>query len=217
MTRLVLSGVGVGAAVLAFAGWQIARVSPSEKVFEGQAKPPQAGPLCPWRQPETDLKELFPSATRYEPETRILSGLRTELAQRLGRVPTGDENALHLYRVYGENSELGTVLTRRVKGEYGAIELVLATDPDGRVCGLHLQRLREPESITKALENPAWQHSFLGKSAESTWQTGEENLEVPVEAQHSAQAVAEGVRSLVILLAAADHAGAGGLVAGHHH
>jgi hypothetical protein len=218
MTRLVFWGAGVGAALLVFAGWQAARVSPSEKLFEGKAKPPEAGPLCPWRQPETDLKELFPNATRYETETRVLSGLRTELAQSLGRTPTGDENALRLFRVFGENTMLGTILTRRVKGEYGAIELVLATDPNGKVSGLRLQRLREPEPIAKALQNPSWQHWFEGKNARSAaLQTGEGIPEVPVEAQASARAVTEGVRSLLILLAVADDSGGRSLMVGPHH
>ena len=109
---------GAGALALLFAAvvWRIGDLSSSEPPFEPKTKMPQAAPLCPWREPESDLKRFFPNATRYEPETRILSGQRLELAERLGRVPTGDENALHLYRSYEEQSPLGTVLTRRVKG-----------------------------------------------------------------------------------------------------
>jgi hypothetical protein len=173
--------------------------------------------LCPWREPEKDLKELFPSATRYEVETRILSGLRTELAKRLGRPPTGDENALRLYRVYSDKAMLGTVLTRRVKGEYGAIELVLATDLNQKICGVRLQRLREPEAIAQALENPSWQHAFQGKGAESSWQLGQDVPQVPAEAQASARAVIDAASSLLVLLAAAEQDGARPLTAEHHH
>jgi Na+-translocating ferredoxin:NAD+ oxidoreductase RnfG subunit len=207
----------VAAALLALAGWQAARIGPPETLFEGHTKPPEPGPLCPWRQPDTDLKTLFPSATRYEVETRILSGKRTELAQRLDRAPTGDENALRFYRVYRENTALGTVLTRRVKGEYGAIELVLATDAEERVSGMRLQRLREPEPIASALENSAWQESFRGKEANSPWHLDQQTAELPVVAQGSARAVAEGVRSLLVLLATANSPGTPSLAAGHHH
>ena len=100
MSRLVIFGAGA-AVLLAVVGWRITEVSnTSERPFEGKNKLPQAAPLCPWREPDADLKLLFPIATRYELETRILSGLRVELAERLGRVPTGDENALHVYRIY---------------------------------------------------------------------------------------------------------------------
>lgn len=216
MTRAVLSGAAIIAAVGIFL-WQTSRVSPSEKIFEGRTKLPEAGALCPWRQPEADLKELFPKATHYKAETRILSGLRSELALRLGRTPTGDENALRLYRVYEGKSMIGTVLTSRVKGQYGAIELVLGADSLGHVNGWHLQRLREPDSVAKALETPAWQGWFKGKDAESNWQIDDEIRAMPVEAQPSAQAVAQGIRTLLILLATADRSEAQGLVARPHH
>src|SRR5215471_6453841 len=130
--------------------------------------PPEAAPLCPWREPETDLKLFFPQATRYEIETRILSGMRLELERRLGRFPTGDENSLRLYRVYQDEIPVGTVLTRRVKGEHGAIELVLATR-NQNVCGIRLQRLREPEPIVNSLQDSQWQGAFIGKKTEDLW------------------------------------------------
>jgi len=180
--------------------------TPTETVFDPKVRPPEGGPLCPWREPVSDSKLFFPNATRYEVETRILSGLRVELARRLGRSPTGDENALHIWRVYEENASLGSVLTRRVKGEHGAIELVLAVDSEERVCGLRLQRLREPELIARALQNSDWIRSFEGKSADSMWKLGEDIPDVPSEARASALAVVEGARSLLILLSASRKA-----------
>jgi hypothetical protein len=171
-----------------------------ETLVEAHARPPEAAPLCPWRAPQADLQQLFPTATRYETETRILSGQRLELARRLGRTPTGDENALHLYPVYREQTALGSVVTRRVKGAYGAIELVLAADTGHRVCGLLLQRLREPEPIARALQDPNWLHSFHGEGADAAWQLGGDIPDVPPEARASARAVVEGARSALILL-----------------
>jgi hypothetical protein len=139
------------------------------------------------------------------------------LAQRLGRAPTGDENVLRFCRVYRDETFLGTVLTRRAKGEYGGIELVLATDTNRCVRGLRLQRLREPELIADALQNKNWLRSFAGKQADDPWRLGSDLPEVPSEARASAGAVAQGVRSLLILLAAADGAEAPSLAATHHH
>ena len=193
------------------------RRSSEEAVFEGKAKPPEAAPLCPWREPETDLKAFFPNATRYQQETRILSGQRPELGQRLGRALTGDENALHLYRVFEQETKLGTITTKRVKGEFGAIELVLATDPREQVYGLRVQRMREPESVASALTNPQWQRSFIGLNSESSLKMGDDIAAVPDEASASARAVVDGAKSLVILLAAADQSQSPGVIAGHHH
>lgn len=198
--------------------WRINESSSAPELpFESKIKPPQASPLCPWREPEADLELFFPSATRYEIETHILSGLRLELAERLGRAPTGDENALQLHRVYHEQSPLGTVLTRRVKGTYGAIELVLAVANDERLCGLRLQRLREPATVESALQDPEWRGSFKGKGSDNSWKIGHDIPEVPAEARASAEAIVDGVRSLLILLAAADHPRSRVPVAAPHH
>ena len=208
MTRLLLVGAAACAVLLAAVGSRLVGGGAAETLVVSQARPPQAAPLCPWREPEADLQALFPTATRHEVQTCILSGQRLELAQRLGRAPTGDENALHIHRVYAGTSALGAVLTRRVKGTHGAIELVLGVDAEARICGLRLQRLREPEPIARALENPDWLRAFHGRRADSAWDPGRDIPEVPAEARDSAAAVVAGARSLLILLAAANETGA---------
>jgi len=205
MRRLIFLGAAGVILAVAVAVWWNSSSSP-ESLFEPQVRPPESAPLCPWREPASDLNQFFPHASDYEVETRILSGLRLELTQRLGRVPTGEENALHAWRIRQGKTTVGTVLTRRVKGEYGAIEIVLAVDSEGRVIGLRLQRLREPEAITRALQNPDWLRSFAGKREDSSWNLAGDILEVAPEARTSAQAVIEGARSLLILLAASDQA-----------
>ncbi|MEO8428869.1 MAG: hypothetical protein ABI651_17370 [Verrucomicrobiota bacterium] len=160
----------------------------------------EAAPMCPWREPDADLRAFFPEATRYETETRILSGLRVELADRLGRMPTAEENALHLYRVFREQEPIGTILIRRVKGEYGAMEIVLAVSQNAQVRGVRLQRSREPESVANIIERPSWLNAFQGKEVQDKWVLGLNIPEVPDEARTSAKAIVDGVRSLLILL-----------------
>jgi hypothetical protein len=217
MRKQLLIGALVLAAGVAIIGWRTSNRLSSETFSETSATPPEAAPLCPWRDPESDLKRFFPEATSYERDTRILSGRRLELAERLGRAPTGDENALRIYRVYRVQTPLGTILTRRVKGDYGAIELVLAADTNRSVVGLRLQRLREPESIAEALQDPAWQRAFMGKHANDAWHIGSDLPEVPAVAGSSAEVVVKGVRDLLILLTAADQAQAPSLAEIHHH
>jgi hypothetical protein len=203
MPRRILILAGAGALLLVMA-WQFSRSSCSEPFVESRASPPEPMPLCPWREPDADMHALFPGGTHYEAETRILSGLRVELEERLGRRPSAEENALHLFRIYRDQIPLGTVVTRRVKGDYGAIELVLAIGPDQRVRGWRLQRSREPEPVLEALLDPAWRRSFEGKGADSPWQFGLDIPQVAPVAAGSAAAVVEGARSLLILMAAAD-------------
>jgi hypothetical protein len=217
MRRLLFVGALILAVSLAIFGWRNFGSSSLETLTESKIRPPEAAPLCPWREPEADLKAFFPEATRYQVETRILSGLRPELTERLGRSPTGDENALRVYRAYRSETPLGSILTRRVKGEYGAIELVLATDMNRSVRGVRLQRLREPDSIASALENTNWLNSFVGKRAEDPLRLGADLPNVPAEAKGSAGALVDGVKSLLILCATADQGQVPTPAETHHH
>lgn len=205
MSRPIAFWGGTMALVLAVAAWRISESSRAPEIpFETANRPPSLALLCPWREPDNDLKLFFPDATRYELETRLLSGRRLELAERLGRIPTGDENALRVHPVYRGQTPLGVVLTRRVKGEFGAIELVLAVGTNQQVCGLRLQRLREPAASSAALQDSQWLRSFVGKRADSSWQPEREIPDMPAEARVSAEAIVDGVRSVLILLATAN-------------
>ena len=218
MSKPIILGASIFVLALGIVVWRV-NYSPSasELPVEVKAAPPQAGPMCPWREPDADMKAFFPNADRCEVETRILSGLRVELAARLGRAPTGDENALHLYRIRQETNTLGTVLTRRVKGTHGAIEIVLAVGPEERVRGVRLQRLREPESIAAAIQNPEWLRAFEGKQANDSWKLGTDIPEVSSEAHDSATAIVEGVRSLLILMTATGQSNVTVPAAAQHH
>jgi hypothetical protein len=217
MRRPVFLAALALAVCLAFVCWHTINRSSVEVFTDGKATPPEPAPLCPWREPEADLKSFFPGATGYHTETCILSGLRLELADRLGRQLTGDENGLRVNRVYQNDTALGSILTRRVKGEYGAIELVLATDDHQCVRGLRLQRLREPETSASVLQATNWLNGFVGKRAEDAWRIGVDIPQVPAEAQQSAAAIVDGVRSLLVLLGAADQRATGKLAETHHH
>jgi hypothetical protein len=163
-----------------------------------------AAPMCPWREQDADLRAFFPGAATVHTEARILSAQRLELTRRLGRNPDPEEASLYLYRISRNAQPAGTVLVRRVKGEYGAIEVVVAVDPGGSVVGVRIQRLREPEEIARALRSPAWLGAFRGRTADGEWTP---LPDVPASARESARAVSEGVRSLLILREVAEARG----------
>jgi hypothetical protein len=201
-------------AALALGGW-VSRNTwhTTDTVFQPKTLSLEPAPMCPWRAPEDDLRAFFPEATRYQTETKILSGQRLELQQRLGRAPLPEENSLYVHQVFRDQQHLGSVLTRRLKGEYGAIELVLAVDDVDTVRGVRFQRLREPETTTRALEDPAWLGSFSGKGVTSDWRLGQAVPDLPEAARASGQAIVEAVRSSLVLLSATQEAS----VAARHH
>jgi hypothetical protein len=213
MTRTTLMLVSAGA--LAFLGLLVGRwASPPDDpaLFHSHASHAQRepAPLCPWRESERDLRRFFPGATATREELRIMSHLRIALIQNLGRPLTAEELLLRGFRVMRRSQPLGTVLVRPVKGEFGAIELVLAVEPEGRVRGLRLQRQREPAPIVAELTASRWLGAFRGKTADSPLRIGQDLPQVSRQARISAAAVAEGVRSLLILLRAAQKHGRDG-------
>jgi len=205
--RLALYGA-LGLAALGAGGAAVRGLMPAESPVPvaPAVSRIEAAPLCPWREPEADLRALFPGATGYVTETRVVSGQRLELARALGRPPAAEENALHLYRVRAGSRELGTVLVRRVKGRYGAVEVVVGVEPEGKVRGVRLQRLREPEPAARALRSPTFLGAFRGKSAEE-WPREQPVRGLPEAARPTGEAVAEGVRSLLVLLRTAERRG----------
>lgn len=157
--------------------------------------------LCPWREPEADLRRFFPgvtAATHHE-ETVILSTLRPRILKRLGpgAAPL-QSNTLRVYRIERGGVPLGTIMIDRVAGEHGAIEVVVALGPDRRVRGLHLQRQREPAPIAAALTDTRWQAALKGKGPDDTWEVGKDLPEVPPAARSSAVALARAVRTLLV-------------------
>jgi hypothetical protein len=176
----------------------------------------ELAPMCPWRKPDADMRAFFPEATGHQTDVRILSGARLELARRLGRMPAPEEHSLYVHRIYHVQRPLGAVVTRRVKGEYGAIEIVLAVGTDGTVRGVRYQRLREPEPVADALRSPRWLAAFEGKEAADNWRLGEDIPDVPPAARVSARAVVDGVRSLLIVLKTAEQLGISKAPTTHH-
>jgi len=212
---LVLPGIVI-CVVGGIVAWRlISDAERDEVAIGGEAGPQETAPLCPWREPDADLKAIFPSANRTEKQIRILSGLRPELTKQLGRAPTAEENTLDVYRIYDQETPLGSVLVRRVKGQNGAIELVIGISTNGTVSGLRVQRSREPENIAVAVESPAWLGAFAGKTAESKCRLGEDLPDVVAEARGSAEAIGDGVRDSLILLSVSQEL-KGVPIAKHH-
>jgi hypothetical protein len=203
MPRALLWGTCAAAAILAVVWRAQTRTREPAVLFDPPVHPIESAPLCPWREPEVDLRSFFPAGATYITETRVLSGLRVELAEQLGRPPEPEENALTLHRIFAGSERIGFVLTRRVKGEHGAIELVVGLNANGAVLGVRLQRLREPEAIATQVQQSAWLGRFRGRMHNRGWDSDDVSA-LNEDARASARAIREGVRSLLVLHAATE-------------
>ena len=197
---LFFGAVAMAAAVLV--AWRIVKVAgSSDAPFEPSSRLIEVAPLCPWRDPQGDLQRFFSGADRWQTETRVLSGKRLDLEKQFGRPPAADENAVHVHRVFRGLEFAGTILTRRAKGEHGAIEIVVAVNPDKTIRGVHFQRLREPPEIAEALIHSG---AFEGRNLGSGWDADRDFPPVKAQARISFAAVAEAVRCLLVLLATSE-------------
>ncbi len=183
---------------------------PEALPVKGLVAIPQSSPPCPWRDAQTDMTNWFPGATRYYIADQILSGKRIELQKRLGRSLTADENRLHMYTVTSNSTEIGTVLTRRVKGKNGVVEIVLGLDPDKRISHFKIQRMREPQDVTDGLASLKLEEQLRGKDAASDFSEIKTESTVPDSAA-CASHIVDGVRTLLVL----HDAGQSNLP--HHH
>lgn len=200
---MALAGIGLYATRSHSAepgGIEVAHTSAGHLTLQEQ---PSMG-LCPWRDPQHDRALFFPTATETREETLILSGKRPEVAKQLGRPGTGEENALKVYRILHQDQFLGSIVARRVRGESGVIELLLAVRTNGEIVGAKIQRLREPDAVATALQSSSWLGAFTGKTRASAWRLGADIPDVPPAARTSAAAVLDAAHTLLVLLAIAD-------------
>jgi hypothetical protein len=172
-------------------GWRTSHES--HAVFEPVIPKIESRTPCPWRDAETDMTNWFPGATKYLVQDLILSGKRLQLQERLGRPVLSDEMALHCYPVLSNDVSLGTVLTRRTKGEHGAIEVALALGSSHSVRRFKIQRLREPAQIVEALAKCELEKQIENKSA------GEEIVFDCPDAKVVSDMLAKEVKALLIL------------------
>ena len=178
-------------------------------VYEPPIKHIEPASPCPWRDADKDMTHWFPGATGYQTRDLILSDKRTEMRAQLGRELYPEEMALHTYLVMSNEVQLGTVMTRRIKGEHGAIEFAMAIDPQNKLKSLKIQRIREPDATVNDLARYNLEQRFAGFSATNNF-TAEllPGNRTANSAHDIARAIASEVKASLVLLEAGSTAGA---------
>jgi hypothetical protein len=206
MVAVLLTSAGVSAAVWTRQASHVSDLPTTEftaanlKHFE--TKEQEASGLCPWRNRLADMQKFFPGSDSAVDTNLVVSSQRLAISRQLGRPTTGDENALRVYRIMRNTNCCGTVIARRVRGEYGLIELVIAVDAGSNaIKGAEIQRLREPEPAATALQSKSWLQLFCGLSESSNWQPVANSPLLPPQAKTSAAAITDAARTALVLLA----------------
>ncbi len=127
--------------------------------------------LCVWRDPEKTMAKIFPDAKNYRTHVeKVPKNILLSIAGEHGF--SWDEGELayipkfgfHFYEVIdAEGAALGYITALAGKGEFGAVEVVVGINAQGKIFHIYIQRMRERRA--KELRAPVFLDQFLGKGA----------------------------------------------------
>lgn len=148
-------------------------------VFIDSAK----APPCVIRSPDKHVYTLYPDATNYKVIFRDVSPERQLKIERYLGNPLGyGERGAHcIYLVFKEDKPIGFIHPRSESGKYGAIEILWAYNPEGKIKDFIIQRSREPK--TNELRSESFRSQFRDKSLKTPFiliPTNEINKEIMV-------------------------------------
>lgn len=168
---------------------------------------------CTLNDPDRDIKRLFPQSTGYKTvfitiKERGGEALKKEVEQKLG--DTFDPLYENLdvpysyYTVLKGKDVIGRVHGVNQKGLYGTLQIILATDPDGRVIDLYYQRITSPEAAK--FKNKIFTDQFEGLTLADFYRSDEPDgkaafIKDPSEKNHEDfKATIRGAKKNLILL-----------------
>ncbi len=124
---------------------------------------------CELDDPDRDVRRIFPEATGYETEyitlaerkgERLLAEVERRLGDRVDPVYQGVDVPHAYYTVLKGKEPIGRIHGVNQKGTFGAMQLILATDLEGKILDFYYQRISSPEA--KAFRDRAFTRRFVG-------------------------------------------------------
>ena len=168
-------------------------------LFAGTA----AASLCVWRQPDTDISDIFGSGSYKTVFADITDAQKQKIEKRLGFALDADETQFKYFPVFRGKQRVGTVMTHAGKGQFGAIEVVVAVvngDSGPVIKEVRIQRDREKAKA--ALRGKEFLGQFKGMSANDDFRmtNGQSGMRPAAKgAEKTSQAVANAVRKLLVV------------------
>lgn len=158
--------------------------------------------LCVWRNPDRDIKEIFKGDSYQTVYFELSAQDQTEIEKKLGQSLDPDETEFKFYPVFRKGQDIGTVSTHLSKGQYGAIEVIVAVEygpgrKPARIKAVRIQRDRE--KARAALRSQKFLDQFVGKTAADSMKVGFDIRAAALGAEKSSAAVALAVRKLMLV------------------
>ena len=161
--------------------------------------------LCVWRNPDADIKEFFGGGTYRTLLVRV-GAQKAAIERAIGTSLDPDENELRFWPVMRGGRRVGTVATHLGRGDYGAIEVVMALEhPAGgraRVKAVKIQRDRE--RFRAQLRSDTFLRQFVGKTAANPITVGRDIKPAHANAMQGSRIVALSVKKLLVAYEALD-------------
>jgi len=110
---------------------------------------------CTLNDPDRDIKRLFPKATNYKTEfieirdrgdKELMKEIEKKLGDKLEPVYEKIDVPYAYYTILSKKEIIGYVHGVNQKGRFGGMQLILATDTDGKILDFYYQKLSSPES-----------------------------------------------------------------------
>lgn len=170
---------------------------------------------CTLNDPDRDVKRLFPESTGYKTQFITIKErggeeLKDEIEERLGdKFDTVYESIDIPYAHYDvlKGKELiGRIHGVNQKGIYGGIQIILATDLEGKIIGFYYQKISSPEA--RKFKDKEFTKKFIGLTLADFYRYGLDepndrisNIKDPSEKHHDDfKATLRGIKKSLILL-----------------
>ena len=158
--------------------------------------------LCVWRFPDRDIREIY-DADAYETVYYDVSESdQSTIEEILGHPLDADETQFKFFNVFNGDDTVGVVATHLGKGQYGAIEVVVAmshnSDPDEvTIKEVRIQRDREKDRAN--LRSEAFLGQFKGLGISDPMSVPEDITPASENSVKSSETIAFAVKKLVVV------------------
>jgi len=126
---------------------------------------------CTLNAPDRDIRRLFSKATNYKTEfitikahggKELAKETEAKLKDKLEPTYESMDVPYAYYTVLQKKETIGYVHGVNQKGMYGALQIILATDPNGLIIDCYYQKITSPES--KKFKDKKFTKQFVGLS-----------------------------------------------------
>lgn len=155
--------------------------------------------LCVWRNPSADIQEFFGGGS-YRTLVVNVGNQKAAIEREIGTSLDPDENVLQFWPVTRNGQRVGTVSTHLGRGDYGAIEVVIAiVDPPGERAKVHQVKIqRDRERHRQQLRSAEFLNQFRGKQANSPLTVGQDIRPAHPNAVRGSEVVALSVKKMLV-------------------